>query len=114
MTYNEVREAIDKVVKALKEGRYSLDYDEPNKVTEVLCQKGEPKKAPIINGCLFLFERLLLVHAAGNAQAGQNSCQNSYYRLNDKFPSIFFHNLSLSPRPLRGEGAEVLRTLLNS
>jgi hypothetical protein len=36
-------------------------------------------------------ECLLLVHAAGNAQAGQNSSQNSYYRLNDKFPSIFFH-----------------------
>ena len=33
----------------------------------------------------------LLVHAAGNTQAGQNSSQNSYYRLNDKFPSFFFH-----------------------
>ena len=39
----------------------------------------------------FLLERLISVHAAGNAQAGQNSRQNSYYRLNDKFPSIFFH-----------------------
>jgi hypothetical protein len=45
MTYNEVREAIDKVVKALKEGRYSLDYDEPNKVTEssVLCHLDEER-----------------------------------------------------------------------
>ena len=122
MTYNEVREAIDKVVKALKEGRYSLDYDEPNKVTESFCRlspwwrkvKGETQKAPMQMDAFFLLERLISVHAAGNAQAGQNSCQNSYYRLNDKFPSIFFHNLSLSPRPLQGEGAEVLRTLLNS
>ena len=45
------------------------------------------------NGCLFLSERLMSVHAAGNAQAGQNSCKNSNYRLNDKFPSFFiFHN----------------------
>ena len=33
----------------------------------------------------------LLVHAAGNTQAGKNSCKNSYNRLNNKFPSIFFH-----------------------
>ena len=39
----------------------------------------------------FLLERLISVHAAGNAQAGQNSRQNSYYRLNNKFPSISFH-----------------------
>ena len=50
-----------------------------------------PQKRHPICGCLFLFERLLLVHAAGNAQAGQNSSQNSYYRLNNKFPSFFFH-----------------------
>ena len=44
-----------------------------------------------LHSLLFILH-LILVHAAGNAQAGQNSRQNSYYRLNDKFPSFFFHN----------------------
>jgi hypothetical protein len=53
--------------------------------------KGETQKAPMQMDAFFLLERLISVHAAGNAQAGQNSCQNSYYRLNNKFPSISFH-----------------------
>ena len=54
-------------------------------------KRGKQKKGTHANGCLFLSERLISVHAAGNAQAGQNSRQNSYYRLNNIFPSIFFH-----------------------
>ena len=44
-----------------------------------------------LHSLLFILH-LILVHAAGNAQTGQNSSQNSYYRLNNKFPSFFFHN----------------------
>ena len=63
----------------------------------------------------------LLVHAAGNTQAGSNGSKDSHNCLNNKFPSFFFHFCnslllkvrSLTPRPLRGEGAEVMRTLLN-
>ena len=32
-------------------------------------------------------------HATGDAQGGQNSRQNGDYRLNDVFPSFFFHGL---------------------
>ena len=55
----------------------------------------------------------LTADAAGDTKGGCNSRQNRNDCLNNKFPSFLFHNSSLSPRPLRGEGAEVLRTLLN-
>ena len=32
-------------------------------------------------------------HATGDAQGGQNSRQNGDYRLNDEFPSFFFHGI---------------------
>ena len=34
----------------------------------------------------------LLVHAAGNTQAGSNGSKNCHNCLNNKFPSFFFHN----------------------
>ena len=34
-------------------------------------------------------------HATGDAQGGQNGRQNGDYRLNDEFPSFFFHGIRL-------------------
>ena len=34
-------------------------------------------------------------HATGDAQGGQNGRQNGDYRLNDEFPSFFFHGIDL-------------------
>ena len=34
-------------------------------------------------------------HATGDAQGGQNSRQNGDYRLDDEFPSFFFHGIRL-------------------
>ena len=35
-----------------------------------------------------------VAHAGGDSQAGCDSRQNGDYRLNDEFPSFFFHNFS--------------------
>ena len=41
--------------------------------------------------CSVSFSLLDATHAAGYTEAGCNGCQHSQYRLNDEFPSVFFH-----------------------
>ena len=65
-----------------------------------------------LHSLLFILH-LILVHAAGNAQAGQNSCQDSYYRLNNKFPSFFFHNKEPLPPPSPRRGSQGSEDFVN-